>query len=303
MDTLPNDSEALAGFLLTVLGHYVNEEATVTAVVEATGRYHYPLLAAALAVGVPIRVYNPLLTKQAITASIRGKKTDRTDALLIARLGLRGEGRLYTPEPYMATKLQARSYQKPGVLSTILTRHTEHLNAMQADGLEAALQDSFDAIQASITVARQALCQAFTASARGATFTSLQTIPGIGPYVAASLIGEIQTMERFTTAHALTAYAGLDPKIRQSGKVLNSTGRLTKRGSSSLRRSLFIAASVARQHDPTLKALYDKKRSEGKSYTVATIVVARKLAAIVRAVWLSGQDYDTAFARRTSQKP
>jgi transposase len=135
-----------------------------------------------------------------------------------------------------------------------------------------------------------------TVSAEGEVFRLLQTIKGIGPYVAASLIGEIQDMHRFKTAKALTAFAGLDPKIRQSGKTLNSTGRLTKRGSSYLRHSIFIAASVARQYDPTLRALYDKKRGEGKSYTVATCAVARKLLAIVRAVWLSGKDYDPMFA-------
>ncbi len=292
-DKVPNDVAALAAFLLTLTGHYAGD--IVTCVVEATGRYHYPLLEAAVAIGVPIKVYNPLLTKQGIKASVRGKKTDRTDALLIARLGLRGEGRLYAGEPYMTTKLHARSYQKLGVVSTILTRHTEHLNAMHTNGLDDSVQATFDAIQTSITAARKALYQELASSANGTTFTRLQTIPGIGPYVAASLIGEIQTMERFSSAHTLVAYAGLDPRIRQSGKVLSSTGRLTKRGSSYLRRSIFIAANVARRYDPNLQILYDKKRAEGKSYTVATVVVARKLLAIVRAVWLSGNAYDVAF--------
>jgi transposase len=297
-DKVPSDVVTLAVFLLTLTGHYIDDG--ITCVVEATGRYHYPLLEAAVATHVPIKVYNPLLTKQGIKASVRGKKTDRTDALLIARLGLRGEGRLYAGEPYMTTKLHARSYQKLGTVSTMLTRHTEHLNAMHAIGLDVAVQDTFNAIQASITVARKALYKELAASAAGPIFTRLQTIPGRGPYVAASLIGEIQDMERFKVAHALTAYAGLDPRIRQSGKVLNSTGRLTKRGSSYLRRSIFIAANVARRYDPSLQALYDKKRAEGKSYTVATVVVARKLLVIVRAVWLSKRDYDVNYCGQNS---
>lgn len=297
-DKVPNDAAVLAAFLLTLMGQYVAD--TITCVVEATGRYHYPLLEAASAINMPIKVYNPLLTKQGIKSSVRGKKTDQTDALLIARMGLRGEGRLYTGEPYMTTKLHARSYQKLSVVSTILTRHTEHLHAMHADGLDGLVQTAFDAIQSSIVATRKALYKELTASADGAIFTRLQTIPGIGPYVAASLLGEIQTMERFPSAHTLVAYAGLDPKIRQSGRVLNSTGRLTKRGSSYLRRSIFIAANAARRYDPNLRAMYDKKRSEGKSYTVATCVVARKLLAIVRAVWLSGQNYDPLFVNTNS---
>jgi transposase len=99
-------------------------------------------------------------------------------------------------------------------------------------------------------------------------------------------------MKRFRTSKQLVTFAGLDPRIKQSGHTLNTTGRLTKRGSSYLRRSLFIAASVARQHDPIFQALYEKKRAEGKPYTVAVCVVARKLLVTIRAVWLTGEKYN-----------
>jgi transposase len=118
--------------------------------------------------------------------------------------------------------------------------------------------------------------------------------------LTASLIGEIQDMRRFATTKTLVAYVGLDPKVRQSGNTLNSTGKLSKRGSSQLRRSMFIAANVSRQHDPNMKAFYDKKRAEGKTYTQATCAVARKLLTVVRAVWLSEQGYDPAFSNTNS---
>ena len=41
-----------------------------------------------------------------------------------------------------------------------------------------------------------------------------------------------------------------------------------------LRHSLFLAASVAKQHDPAFKVLYEKRRAEGKPYTVTVCVVA-----------------------------
>ena len=294
-DKIANDEPALSELLLTLASEYGASGNTLTAVVEATGRYHTPLLDASLTAGVPCRVYNPLLTKQGIKASVRGKKTDRSDALLIARMGLRGEGKVYIREPYPVTKPHARSYQKLGTVDGAVSRHVAHLTAMSGDNLCETIQSVFMAIRDSIAAARKALYKELTVSAQGSTFTRLQTIPGVGPFVAASLIGEIQSMKRFSSAHTLVAYAGLDPKIRQSGKSLNSTGRLSKRGSSYLRRSIFIAANVARQHDPGLKALYDKKRAEGKGYKVANVVVARKLLTIVRAIWLSEQDYDPMF--------
>lgn len=289
-DQLPNEPLDIAIHLMAIAGNYPG--AKLLLVAESTGTYHQTLAETAYSLGVVCNIYNPILTKQQIKASIRGKKTDRTDATIIARLGLRGEGRPYRPEAYKATKYYARSAQKLSGLSSSFKLHHKHMAHLLDDQLSTATQELMIGIQDSITAARKQLNQDMAHSAEGDIFKRLQTITGIGPYVAASLIGEIQDMKRFNTVKALTAYAGLDPRIRQSGHALNNTGRLTKRGSSYLRRSIFIAAGVARQRNPYFKELYDKKRAEGKSYTVAVCVVARKLLAIVRAVWLSGKAYD-----------
>lgn len=291
--TVANEVLAIATLLMTVDGQYVDNE--VVCVVEATGCYHHPLLEACEAIEVPCRVYNSILTKQGIKDSIRGKKTDRTDALLIARMGLRGEGRLHTSEPYRITRYATRAQQRLGSLSGSVKSYQNHIESVLGDDLTATAHELLSGIQAQFAAARKQFVIDTTASAPPELMRRLQTIPGVGPYIAASLIGEVQAMERFNTTKAFIAYAGLDPKIRQSGHSLHSTGRLTKRGSSYLRRSLFIAASIGRRYDPNLQALYDKKRAEGKTYKAAICVVARKMAAIVRAVWLSEKDYDATF--------
>lgn len=292
VDKVPNEVGVLATLLLTIAGHYADD--ALTCVVEDTGCYHHPLLEACQVTSTPCRVYNPILTKQGIKGSVRGKKTDRADALLIARMGIRGEGRLYAPEPYWATKYSARVQQRLSELSCSVKLYQRHVESVLDDELTDEAKQALTDIQEQFATARKQFIADTAASAPPDLMRRLQTIPGVGPYVAASVIGEIQDMQRFRTAHALTAYAGLDPKIRQSGHTINSTGRLTKRGSHYLRRSLFIAASTARQHDPYFKALYDKKRAEGKCYTVAVCVVSRKLLAVMRAVWLSGGEYDLA---------
>lgn len=285
-----NNETDIATMLLTISGNYPG--IGIIAVIESTGCYHYALTETSYAVGMSCLVLNPLVTKQQVRATIRGKKTDRTDATMVARLGLRGEGRVYVPEPYQSTKHHARSVQKLSLFGNSFKLYHSHITSLLEDELSVEVERRMNYIEEAIVAARQQLYQDLAASANGEVFRLLQTIKGIGPFISASLVGEIQDMKRFKTAKALTAFAGLDPKIRQSGKSLNSTGKLTKRGSTYLRRSLFIAASVARQHDPQFKALYDKKRAEGKSYTVATCVVARKLLTVVRSVWLSGKDYE-----------
>ena len=287
--TVTNASGEIATLLLTVAGHYPDE--TIRCVVEATSTYHYALLEACQAIGIPCIVYNAILTRQQINGSIRGKKTDRSDAFLVARVGWSGGGRIHTPEPDLSAKHFARGCHKLSILSSSFSQYKQHFTELLDDELSDDAKKLLSGIQQAIQAARAQLYKDLAISAQGETLRVLQTIPGIGPFVAASILGEVQDIRRFPKAKHLIAYAGLDTKIRQSGDALHNTGRLTKRGSSYLRRSLFIGASVARQHDVQFKALYDKKRSEGRTYKEANVVVARKLLQVVRSVWLSGKDY------------
>lgn len=289
-DTVPNTQEDLSTYLLTLQGHYSDGE--VVCVVESTGAYHYPFLDACEAAGLLCRLFNPIMTKQQVKATVRGSKTDKTDAVAIARIGMQGGGRLATPEPYAPAKSLVRSMQKLKQLDVILNLHHRHLLEGAREPVPAAATDAIRNLQDGVNNAYKQVFAELQQSTAGELSRLLQTIPGVGPFVAASLIAEIQHMERFTKACRLVAYVGLDLQIRQSGDSLNYTGHLTKRGSSYLRRNLFVAASIARQYDPYFKLVYDKKRGEGKSYTTAVLAVARKLLLVIRAVWLSGKPYD-----------
>lgn len=111
------------------------------------------------------------------------------------------------------------------------------------------------------------------------TGTYLTTIPGISTILAATILGEIGDIRRFANLRQLVAYAGLDPTVHQSGQFQASHSRLSKRGSVYLRRAVWMAASIARQYDPDLKALYQRKRLQHKHHSVALSAVCHRLLA------------------------
>lgn len=121
----------------------------------------------------------------------------------------------------------------------------------------------------------------------------LTTIPGIGAVVAAALLGEIGDVQRFPSMEHLVAYAGIDPTLYQSGQFQATEAHMSKRGSPHLRHALWLAATIARQHDPQLKAFYEKKRAEGKSYGTAIGAVCRKLLQRVYVVLRDQRPYVT----------
>ncbi len=119
----------------------------------------------------------------------------------------------------------------------------------------------------------------------------LTSIPGIGPVLAAAILGEIGDIRRFKNGSALVAYAGIDPIVIQTGEFRARSTRMSKRGSHYLRRALWQAALVAALHDPVLKLLYEEKKRAGKHHIVAVGAVANKLVHIIYAVLRDNKPY------------
>lgn len=119
----------------------------------------------------------------------------------------------------------------------------------------------------------------------------ITTIPGIGSVNAATILGEIGDIKRFSNPSKLVAYAGLDASISQSGEYESTYNHMSKRGSPYLRRALFQSALRAEFCDPVFSDYYQKKISEGKHHLVATNAVARKLCHTIFAVLTKDEPY------------
>lgn len=260
---------------------------------ESTGGYHLLILRILVKRGFVFKLINPLLVKQFIRTTIRKKKTDATDSLIIAKLLAQGEGyQIDSKELDLTAKTLERGLEK-------LTEE-KHKFSLMGQGLKfqeqnedlTSLDNKFKEIEDKIreTIKEQVsfLKERYS---KEPVIELLESIPGIGFKLAFAIWTEIGDVKRFDGYKKMVAFAGLDPRIRQSGHCLNNQGKLTKRGSPHLRRALFVAASVARRYDPELKLYYEKKRSEGKKYTVAVCAVTRKLVSRIYAVWTRGTPY------------
>jgi len=122
--------------------------------------------------------------------------------------------------------------------------------------------------------------------------TALTTIKGIGPTLAAVFVAEIGDASRFTAPDKLAAFAGIEPRMNQSGEFTGTQNHMSKRGSPYLRRAFYQAAVSCNMHNPALHAIYEKKRAQGKHHNVALSAVARKLVNIVFAVMKSNKPYE-----------
>lgn len=107
----------------------------------------------------------------------------------------------------------------------------------------------------------------------------LLQICGVGPIMAAKILGETRGVERFPTAAAFAAHAGTAPLPASSGQTTRH--RLNRGGNRQLNRALFTIAMVQARWNPKAKAYLARKRSEGKSPAEARRCLKRHLAKVV----------------------
>ena len=114
-------------------------------------------------------------------------------------------------------------------------------------------------------------------------YNIVMEMKGVGPSLGPQLMAEIGDISRFTHKGAITAFAGVDPGVNESGSYAQKSVPTTKRGSSSLRKTLFQVMDVLIKTHPEDDPVYqfiDKKRSQGKPYYVYMTAGANKFLRI-----------------------
>jgi len=127
------------------------------------------------------------------------------------------------------------------------------------------------------------------------TYRALQTIPGVGPMVAATLITEIGPIENYQSAKQALRFAGLNIVGKQSGEY-QGIRVIAKMGNTLLRTALYHAAIVAAHSDSPLGRWY-KSKVEDRSVKKKKILIAlaRKILRIAFRIMKTGRPYQANY--------
>ncbi|MFJ8114323.1 IS110 family transposase [Streptomyces sp. NPDC096132] len=118
----------------------------------------------------------------------------------------------------------------------------------------------------------------------------IRSLPGMGAALTAEFLAAVGDIRRFTSGDALAAASGLSPVLSQSGKIRYS--RSATGGDKALKRVFYQAAFCSIQRDPTSRAFYDRKRSEGKRHHQALIALARRKVNVLYAILRDRHPYE-----------
>lgn len=147
--------------------------------------------------------------------------------------------------------------------------------AVERHRLAVGLVDELDHVDGQLRAARRNIATAVAASG-----TTLTDIFGVGPVVAAMIIGYTGDPARFPTAGHYAAYTGTAPiEFSSGGRIIH---RLSRRGNRRLNHALHMAAvtQIRHAHSPG-RGYYDRKLSEGKTPREALRALKRRLSDVV----------------------
>jgi transposase len=113
----------------------------------------------------------------------------------------------------------------------------------------------------------------------------LITMTGCGPLTAATVIAETGNINRFKNADRYVSYSGTSPRNKRSGTSVETTGKISKKGSRYLRHAIYMIAEFARRHNPVLKAQFERiKNGNRKRHKLATVAIANKIARYIYSI-------------------
>jgi transposase len=267
-------------------------------VLEATGNYSLDLaLALHRAVRVEVMVGNPRALSQFAGALLSATSTDALDAEVIVEFAKRMPFKAWAPPDPEFLDLRAIS-RRIEAMTKNATQEKNRLHAANAfDEISTVVRNDIEVnirhLEKRIDRLRgQALALIADHRELASHFRHITSIKGIADAAGIQILAEIAVLPKDMTVREWVAHAGLDPRQFQSGTSVNKPARISRRGNRHIRRGLFMPTIVAVQHEPHIKAFYEKLVARGKTKMQANVAVMRKLLHAIYGMMKHDRDFE-----------
>ncbi len=267
---------------------------------EVTGVYHLDLCVALHgAKSIEVMVVNPRAARDFARAQLQRSKTDQVDARSLLEFVRRMDFGAWSPPSRSILDLRALSRR----IQSLVVNRAQEKNRRHADEVVSdttpAIRESIERHMAAINEEIEALTKSAIEIVRADRSLSpklahLVSVKGIAEPSAIAILAELAVLPPDMSPRQWVAHAGLDPRHAESGSSVRGQVRISKVGNRHLRAALFLPAMVASQHEPRVKAYYQKLIARGKKPMQALVAVMRKLLHAIHGMFRHDADFDGA---------
>jgi transposase len=277
----------------------LNVSLETTIIIEATGGYHYGVVYFLLEHGFSnVKVINPSIANAfAKMINLRGTKTDKIDAVLLAELGnikelpSYRESKTDIKKKYLVTTLVGL---RKHLRETRQRKNTFESQSKVIDMKEAIspLTKVIQCLKKEIEKLENKLCDYAKEDVQ-----IISSIEGISEKGAALISVQIGDISRFQNCKQVVAFIGLDPKVEESGTSVKKKGSISKKGNPILREALFQSAwfvymqAVKGKGDTIFVNLVERLKEKKKHYYQILCAIAHKLIGIIFALLKKKEKY------------
>ena len=249
-------------------------------VLEATGGWQCALVAALIVAKLPFAVVNPRQVRDFAKATGQLAKTDALDAGVIAHVA---EAVRPVPRPLpdeTTQQLDALPQRRRQLLDMLVAER--HRVALAHPTIRDNLTQHIDYLQGLITATDEEVTTIIRTSPAWREHDDLlQSVPGIGPVLSATLQAALPELG-VLNHREIAKLVGVAPLNDDSGK--RAGARHIRGGRAEVRAVLYMATLTATRCNPVIKAFYQRLRARGKSQKVALTAAMRKLLIILNAM-------------------
>jgi transposase len=270
----------------------------VHACLESTGRYSIGIASALYEAGHVVSIVNPAQIRDFARTKLGRNKTDGVDATHI-----REYCELFKPQPWApASEAHRRLGELQTIRAGIIAGLTEWKNRKNSGMIDTVAQSLADVTISHFTRQLGAVDEAITRTIDNDPVLRrkrdlLLSISGVGETLAGIVLAELPGPDVLRSGAEVVAYAGLNPRLHQSGTSIDRMTRISKIGNAVLRAALYMPAMSAMQHNPAIVALVARLKSRGRLKPKQIVVAAmRKLLVLCFGVLKTGKPFDPAIA-------